>query len=321
MEFFNLTLTQMLSMFALIIAGFIIQKLNLIHKDSDKVISKLETLILAPALSLSNQAVNCTPKNFSENFSLIFYGLIIVLLAIALSYPLSRLFIKGDSKELVYRRQIYKYALTFGNYGYMGNFIVLGIWGDMMFFRYSMFNFFTAIMCTAWGIYILIPKEHSKGNILKNLKRGLINPPFIALLIGMILGLTGIGPKLPPFISTALSNAGNCMGPVAMVLAGIVIGKYNFKELISDKKVYIVTFLRLIVIPSAMALILKLINTPKDIIILALITYATPLGLNTIIYPASYGGETKTGASMTMISHVLSVITIPVMCLIFLVLW
>ena len=52
---------------------------------------------------------------------------------------------------------------------------------------------------------------------------------------------------------------------------------------------------------------------------LALICFATPLGLNTIVYPAAYGGETKTGASMAMISHTLSVVTIPLMYLLFIV--
>ncbi len=52
---------------------------------------------------------------------------------------------------------------------------------------------------------------------------------------------------------------------------------------------------------------------------LALIAFATSLGLNTIVSLAAYGGDTKIGASMTTISHTLSVITIPLMCLIFIV--
>ncbi len=76
MEFFNLTLTQILSMFLLILVGFIIEKLRLIPEGSDKVISKLETLIFVPALYLSNQSVNCTVKNFSENFPLMLQELV-----------------------------------------------------------------------------------------------------------------------------------------------------------------------------------------------------------------------------------------------------
>ena len=47
---------------------------------------------------------------------------------------------------------------------------------------------------------------------------------------------------------------------------------------------------------------------------------ATPMGLNTIVFPAAYGGDTETGASMAMISHTLSVVTIPLMYLVFVVL-
>ena len=73
------------------------------------------------------------------------------------------------------------------------------------------------------------------------------------------------------------------------------------------------TALRLLVIPSFIMLLLKLVGADKEIMMLALIAFATPLGMNTIVYPAAYGGDTKTGASMTMISHALSIITIPVM--------
>ena len=102
-----------------------------------------------------------------------------------------------------------------------------------------------------------------------------------------------------------------------MLLAGFVIGGYNFKELILNKKVYVATLLRLIVIPSVLMLVLGALNVDKEIMILALIAFATPLGLNTIVYPAAYGGDPKTGASMAMISHTLSVVTIPLMYLIF----
>ena len=102
---------------------------------------------------------------------------------------------------------------------------------------------------------------------------------------------------------------------MAMLLAGFVIGGYEFKSLLADKKVYIATLLRLIVIPGIIVLSLKTLGTNKEIMTLALIAFATPLGLNTIVYPASYGGDTKTGASMAMISQTLSVVNLPPMYL------
>ena len=46
---------------------------------------------------------------------------------------------------------------------------------------------------------------------------------------------------------------------------------------------------------------------------LAFVATATPLGLNTVVFPEAYGGNPKTGASMAMISHTLCVITIPLL--------
>jgi predicted permease len=246
-------------MFILIIAGYILRKMNILPEGSDKILSKLETYLLCPALSLSNQIANCTLSTFTDNAPLMLYGLGFILVAIIISYPLSRPFAKGwkDSDEILYQRQIYKYALVFCNYGYVGNFLVLGIWGDEVFFKYSMFTFLLGLMCYAWGIGILVPKgEHN--STLSNLRKGLLNPPFVALVIGMVLGITGLGKYVPDFAMTSLKNAGNCMGPVAMILAGVVMGGYNFKELITMKKVYITTLLRLIILPALFVIPVKL---------------------------------------------------------------
>ena len=105
-----------------------------------------------------------------------------------------------------------------------------------------------------------------------------------------------------------------------MLLAGFIIGGYDLKELFLNKKVYAVTGMRLFLIPGVMMLIMKALGISEEIMTLALIAFATPLGLNTIVFPAAYGGDTKTGASMAMISHTLSVLTIPLMYLIFIVL-
>ena len=131
--------------------------------------------------------------------------------------------------------------------------------------------------------------------------------------LGIIVGLTGIQQYIPQFFVDTMDALQNCLGPVAMIVAGYVIGDYNFGSLLSDKKVYIATGLRLIVLPAILVLILYACGADIYTITLALFAFATPLGLNTIVFPAIYNGDTKTGASMAMISHVLCVITIPLM--------
>lgn len=312
MEVFNLTVNQMLMMFSLIIVGFFLRKKNILPENSHVTMSRLETYVFLPALNLLNMLTKCTVKSFSENWQLIFYGFILVVIAILVSYPVSKLFSKKDD----YQRNIYKYALTFGNYGFMGNFLVLAIWGSDTLFKYSMFTMLISFVCNSWGLYVLIPKGEN-SSIFKSIKKGLLAPPTVALVLGMILGLLNVEAYVPGFVMDVLSNASSCMGPVSMLLAGVVIGSYEFKSLFTNAKVYIITFLRLILIPAIMVTVLKLLGVSEEVVLFALIVFATPLGLNTIVFPAAYGGDTKTGASMAMISHTLSVITIPLMYLLF----
>ena len=321
MDVFFLTTQQMLMMFTLIVIGFILAKLKILPDNADKTMSRLETYLFAPALYFYNQLTKCTVDTFKENIRLMAVGVAILACAMVLAFFLSRLFVpnaKGDAgKE--YLRNIYNYAMTFSNFGFLGNFLALGIFGQDGLFKYSLFTFFISIICHSWGLFLLIPKKEG-ASLWKNLANGFLKPPTVAMLLGMAGGLLGLSKYIPQFFITACNNASDCMGPVSMVLAGFVIGGYSIKNLLSDKKVYIATFLRLIAIPALMLVVLKAIGVSEEIMVWTLIAFASPLGLNTIVFPAAYGGQTKTGASMALISHVLSVVTIPVMYYLFIIL-
>lgn len=320
MQIFISTFSQMLVIFLFLAIGFILRKKNIVSDNAPSILSKMELYVFNVALTLKNMINYCTVENFKANLDLVFYGFATILFAIAISYPLSRLFVKNskENSERKYLRNIYKYALTFGNYGFMGNFIVLSIFGDEMFFKYSMFTLSINILCTSWGLGILMPSDAKKSRI-KQLVKCFLTPPFISMIVGILLGFADIKQYIPPFLNTVLSNAADCMGPVAMLLAGMAVGGYNFKGLFTNKKIYLVTLFRLILIPVTLLLILKLIKVSETILICSLIAYATPLGMNTIVYPAAFGGETKTGSSMAMISNIFAIITIPLMYLLFVV--
>ncbi len=315
MTVFTSTLTQMLVLFCFIIAGFTLRKAKLLPENAGTVISKLETYFIIPALTINSFSKNCLPKNFVENASSILYALGLVCFALAVAIPLSKLFGKRKNaapEENKYQSKIYSYALAFGNYGYVGNAIALGLLGDEGLFKYLMFTMVLSMTVYTWGMCVLIPKGNNRGNLLKNL----INPPTVALVIGMILGLANVRQYFPDFVTITLDNATSCMGPLGMILLGFVVGGYNVDELLTRGQVYIASVLRLIVIPSVMMLILKYIGTSPEVMSLALIAFAAPLGLNTVVFPSAYGGDTRTGASMAMISHTLVVITLPIMYMI-----
>ena len=304
----------MLVMFCFMLIGFLLKKLALLPDNADKVFSKLENYVLVPALVIDTFMTNCHIGPLMQEANLIMYSLILLAAALAISLPLSKVFARGAADEN-YQRSIYKYALTFGNFSFMGNAVVLGVLGDSGLFSYLLFTLPLNIAVYTWGVMILVPQGEEKGGTLKNL----FNPIFVSLILGMILGLLEVGSHLPKFITSTISGAKSCMGPIAMILTGFVIGGYNIRALLAKKRIYIAALLRLIVIPSAMLGALRFFGVGADVLTPALFAFATPLGLNTVVFPAAYGGDTETGASMAMISHTLSVITIPLMYGLFIV--
>ena len=71
------------------------------------------------------------------------------------------------------------------------------------------------------------------------------------------------------------------------------------------------TGLRLLVIPCAIAAALMLVGA-KDAVMPALLIYAMPCGLNTIVFPKLIGEDCHIGAGLACISSVLACVTIPI---------
>ena len=329
LQTFLATINPMATLFLCIIIGFTIKKLNIISSGSSKVIAKLITWVFYPALSFSSMERFFTAATLAKHLSNIILSAVALLIAIPLAIILTRLFIKGKC----YERGVYQYALAFGNSGYMGDPLVDALFGTSVLSFYKIACLPITFSIYTWGMSNLVPSD--KSDKRSNLKR-LITPPLVAMLLGMTVGLisgaivsdvpagsSAYDTLFPKFFISTLDTLKACMGPLAMILAGVTVAEYDFFGMFKDKKVYLATALRLVLLPAvilgALFGIKELANVAFDIsldntaIILLFFAYAAPLGLNTIVFPEAYGGDPKTGASMTMISHTLCVISIPLM--------
>lgn len=315
MATFLATLTPMLTLFFCIAVGFVLFKTKILPGSTSQAIAKMETWIFCPALSFMTMLRYCTLDSLSTHGTNVVMATISVALAMAIAIPLSKLFVKENSAE----RGVYSYALAFANSGYMGDPVVLALFGEEVLAYYKLFCLPISIVIYTWGISVLTPKSEEKGATLKRL----LNAPTIAMLVGIAMGLSGLGGYLPEFLTSALDSLKACMGPTAMLLAGVTIARFDFIGMLKMKKVYIATLLRLVCIPAVLIAALFAAKTlanslfglsiGNDALFLCFFATATPLGLNTIIFPEAYGGNPETGASMTMISHTLCVVSIPLM--------
>lgn len=301
---FLASLSPMLMLFCCLAIGFVLKKTKFLPENSATVLSKLETHVLIPCINIGSMMKYCTPATLAENYSIVLFGLLASALSVLLAYLLAPLFSKHGSDK-----KIYRYSLAIANYGFMGNAIVPAILGEKALFFYLLFTLPLNVVLFGYVINWLLPEKKEHKSFISNF----LNPSIISIVAGIVLGLIGAGSFLPAFVTNTVTNLSSCMGPVAMILTGFVIGGYKISAMLTNVKVYITSLLRLTLLPAVILGVLWLCGADKMTLLLAFFAFGTPLGLNTVVFPAAYGGDTSLGASMAMVSHVLGVVSMPLM--------
>ena len=300
MEIFSLTLNQMIYFFLLILVGYFVKKFKVIDGEFDKVISRFLSFVVSPALIIENFYEKFKINVLKENFWLLLIAVITVILLYLFANLLAKIF-TPDS----YIRKIYTYSFTNANFGYMGYLLVEALFGADALFKMIVFTIPFNFYAFTIGINSFNPK------VQKITLRSMITPVTISLVIGAILGLSGI--NLPDTIENAIGATAGTMGPLAMIMTGFIIAKYDILDILKNYRIYIASIVRLVVIPVIVVFLMKMLKINEITIMIALCTTAMPFGLNGIVFPAAYGQDTKTGASMALISDIMAVITIPIL--------
>jgi len=259
MSVLSATVGQMMVLFSLIFMGYVVAKVKVVPDNSAAVLSKLENNLFVPALVLGTFVENFTVEKLSTAWKLFLVSFVICIVMMFLAIVVA----KCCSKDQ-YIRNIYTYGLAFSNFGFMGNAVVSAVFPEI-FLEYLIFTMPLWTMIYMWGVpCLLIPSEEGKQTIKTRLK-SFANPMFVAMVIGVAIGLSGI--QLPNFLSTAVNVTGSCMSPIAMMLTGITIAIMDVKKVLSIKSIYAVSIIRLLVFPLIFIGICKLVPMAQKIVV------------------------------------------------------
>ena len=308
----------MLFLFAFIVLGFIFAKWKFVPDQSAAVLSKLENLLFIPALVMGTFIKYCNPQTLSSVWKLLAMSAALLVVLIPLSIFVAKLCFKEN-----FLRNIATYGLAFSNFGYMGNAIVSAVFPGI-FFDYLIFTlplWFTIYLWGAPVLLILGSSDGEKKQTLGDRFKAFLNPMFICMFIGLFLGLTGWNAFLPVSIVSVIDVAGSCMSPVAMLLTGIVIGKCDVLKLLKKWRIYVLSVIKLFAYPLLYVLVFAIIPqssfVSETFLICGMCFACMPMGLNAIVVPAAYGRDTSDAAGMALVSHLLSVISIPLLFMLF----
>lgn len=306
-------LNQMVFLFAFIVIGFLLLKIKVLPQNSDAVLSKLENAIFVPAIILATFIDNCTVEKLASMWKTLLFSLALLAVLFPLSYGLA----KWICKE-IFLRKVTWYGLLFSNFGFMGNAIVKAVFPDI-FFEYTIFIMPFWFVIYLWAVPALLMDKDGATKGWKTKLKTLCNPMFISVLIGLIIGLTGL--QLPVAVKSVISVAGDCMSPIAMILTGIVIAKADILSLLKKWRLYVISAVRVLVYPLLYILVsmwLPIGNfLTESMLVCGMMMTCLPMGLNAIVVPAAYGKDTSEAAGLTLITALSSIGTIPLVFWVF----
>ena len=292
---------QVALLLAFAAVGYLVSKAKVVNADQSKLLSALCLYIFLPSKVFSTFATQFTPVYLVQYYPLLLGSTAILTLLALVAIPVSRLMTRNG-----YMRNVYHYSLTISNYGYIGYALAEGIFGQNVLMDVMMFAFPICLYTYTIGYAMLTGGKMSW--------KKLINPVTAAMVAGAVAGLSGL--QIPSLINGFLSKASACMSPCSMLLMGIVISQFSFKELLSQKGCYVIIAMRLVVIPVAVTALLRLLGLTM-LELPAIMFLAMPTSMNTIVFSKLMEQDCKPGAAMAFISSIFCCITIPFCLLLF----
>ena len=291
-----IVLRQLFILYAFILVGWFLGKRNPTLSSHTGLLSYLLANFLLPAKVFETFANHFSISYLQNNQRMI---IISTVLVIALHY-LSKIPAKYIANTR-YERNVYEYSFTIANFAFMGFALVEGLFGASGLADQILF----CIPFTIYTYTIGYVKLSGSGNpFLK-----LLNPMTAALVLGAAFGLMGI--QLPETICQVISTSSACVGPMSMMLTGLTLSAFPLHDMINDKQAYLVVSMRLLIIPLFVFGIFHLCGF-VDVLPAAILAVAMPTALNPIIFSEAAGESPFLSARLAFLSHLLSIITLPV---------
>ena len=259
MELSLLLAQNIFGLFLIIFVGYLTVKCRVLTPDDSKVISKIVLYIVCPCTILNSFQIDFTNEKLM-GLILSFIGAIVVHL---IFIPLTKLL-----GQIFHFMPVEKATLIYSNAGNLIIPLVASILGEEWVLYTSGYMVVQTILIWTHGKNLVCNEKQY------DFKKIILNVNVIAIMLGMIMFIARW--HFPALIHDTVSSVGSMVGPLSMLVIGMLLGNIDilsiFKEkrvllgnidilsIFKEKRVYGICFLRLIVYPLAVILAFRLLG-------------------------------------------------------------
>ena len=290
---------QVSILFCMMLVGFILGKLKFLGETAASGISSLIMYVATPAAILQSFTSEVKTPEKTRNLFIVF---LCAVLAHVIAIIITKLLIHEKDER---KRRIMQFSVSFSNCGYMSFPLQKALLGDIGVFYGAMFvAVFNLFIWTYGTLTISGDKKQIKP------MRILLNPSIIAVALSILLYATGI--KLPSFLSGTVTHLGNLNTPLPMIVIGYNLSTFALFKMFADKKVYLPTALRLVIIPAIFLGALWLLGVTGIPLIACTIAASAPSAAIGVMFATQFGADAALGSKLVSLSTLLSILTMPV---------
>lgn len=298
----TLLLKQLVIFFIYMGAGFLLVKIGIMKSEDSRIFSLLSIYVLLPCAILKSYQADYSPE-LRDGFMLAMgAALASQLILMAVTYGISKVY-KLDPTE--------KASIMYPNSANLILPLVAGVLGD----HYMIYA--SAYSCVQ-GLFIWTHcTSMMKGTTDLNWKKVFLNLNLITVVVGIILFFAQV--HFPGMILDTLGGFSAALGPISMIVIGMLLYNVDWKNLFVNKRVYFVVALKMIILPLIAAVIFKysgIHNLVKDGDMILLVTlFAIMAPSATLITQLAQlnNRDEKYAAAINALTTVICIFTMPLL--------
>jgi len=295
--------------FVYLLIGYICNKLRVVPIEAYKYMTSLILNVTAPCLMVASVTQQELKSGMLGNTIIAF---LISAVGFFILIPVT-MWIARRFRGLEHRddANVLAVGMTASNCGFMGMPIAQSVFGNPLFYyfviqnaAYNLYMFSGSIM----HLHLGEESSHSRRRSLKETLCQMVNITNIALIFAIILLFAGL--HLPDYIFGIVDTIGDTTIPLSMIMVGVQLAECDLKKILSNRRLYFVSFAKLIMIPALVLLVVWFLPIDRTIKLSTILIVAFPTAVISAAIAEQEGKNSKLMAEVVASTTFLSIITL-----------